>query len=42
MMDLWMNSTGHRANILAPDFTEIGIGVDDQGTTLWVQAFGRP
>ena len=42
MMDLWMNSTGHRANILDPDFTEIGIGVDDQGTTLWVQVFGRP
>ena len=42
MMDLWMNSTGHRANILDPDFTELGVGIDDSGTTLWVQVFGRP
>ena len=30
-MDSWMNSAGHRANILNPDFTHIGIGVVDGG-----------
>jgi uncharacterized protein YkwD len=27
IMQLWMNSPGHRANILNPSFREIGIGV---------------
>ena len=27
----WMNSPGHRANILNPNFTHIGIGVVDGG-----------
>lgn len=36
----WMNSEGHRANILDPDFTKIGIGCYDSGTTLyWSQFF---
>lgn len=26
-----MNSPGHRANILSPDYTKIGIGIDDSG-----------
>jgi uncharacterized YkwD family protein len=30
-MEDWMNSPGHRANILNPDFTHIGIGVVDGG-----------
>ena len=41
----WMESPGHRANILSDDITEIGIGfaVDDaSGTTYWVQKFGAP
>lgn len=42
MMDLWMNSDGHRANILNTKFTELGVGIDDSGSTLWVQVFGRP
>ncbi|KYC44142.1 hypothetical protein WA1_03120 [Scytonema hofmannii PCC 7110] len=33
----WMNSSGHRANILNPNFTEIGTGFDNN---LWVQNFG--
>lgn len=41
MMDGWMNSPGHRANILNPDFTELGVAIDEQGPTLWVQVFGR-
>jgi uncharacterized protein YkwD len=27
IMELWMNSPGHRANILNPSFREIGIGI---------------
>lgn len=26
VMRTWMNSTGHRANILDPRFTDIGVG----------------
>lgn len=26
-VDGWMNSPGHRANVLSPDFTEVGIGI---------------
>lgn len=40
----WMNSEGHRANILDPRFTEVGIAVRTGGLygTYWVQEFGRP
>ena len=41
VMDLWMNSDGHRANILNDTFTELGVGINDSGSTLWVQVFGR-
>lgn len=34
----WMNSLGHRANILNPDFTHIGIGYVDDGR-YWTQIF---
>jgi uncharacterized protein YkwD len=27
--DMWMNSPGHRANILSPSFREVGIGIVD-------------
>ena len=41
----WMQSPGHCANILSPDFTQIGIGyVEVQGskhTHYWTQDFGR-
>jgi uncharacterized protein YkwD len=39
----WMNSPGHRANILKPDFTHIGIGLAGGGTagTYWTQLFGH-
>ncbi|MET7729783.1 CAP domain-containing protein [Streptomyces sp. NPDC005402] len=38
----WMNSPGHRANILKPDFTHIGIGFAGGGPagTYWTQLFG--
>ncbi|KAF3463768.1 CAP domain-containing protein [Streptomyces sp. Tu 3180] len=38
----WMNSPGHRANILKPDFTHIGVGLAGGGRagTYWTQLFG--
>jgi uncharacterized protein YkwD len=41
VMDGWMNSPGHRANILKCSYREIGIGVDRSGTS-WTQDFGIP
>lgn len=40
-MDLWLNSEGHRANILNTNYTHVGIGVavGDDGRTYWVQLF---
>ncbi|MGA5063974.1 CAP domain-containing protein [Streptomyces exfoliatus] len=40
VMDAWMNSPGHRANILNCDFKEIGIGVHTEGGPYWTQVFG--
>lgn len=44
VMGSWMNSPGHRQNILNPSYTEIGIGVAKGGSygTYWVQDFIRP
>ncbi|MGI5204023.1 CAP domain-containing protein [Spirillospora sp. CA-108201] len=38
----WMDSPGHRANILKPDFTHIGVGFQGGGKvgTYWTQLFG--
>jgi len=43
----WMNSSGHKANILNPNYTEIGVSnvngnLEGEDTTLVVQLFGRP
>ena len=46
----WMNSPGHRANILNPNYTEIGVGYEllenDTGSVnynrYWTQVFGTP
>jgi hypothetical protein len=40
----WLESPSHRAIILDPAYTEIGIAVKTGGTfgTYWVQEFGRP
>jgi uncharacterized protein YkwD len=41
VMDSWMNSPGHRANILNCSFKNIGVGVHDgSGGPWWTQAFG--
>lgn len=39
----WMNSSGHRRNILNCRFRHIGVGyaVSDRGTPYWTQVFGR-
>lgn len=40
----WMNSPGHRKNIMDPRFTELGVAVKLGGEygVYWVQEFGRP
>ncbi len=38
VVDGWMNSSGHRANILNPKFTHIGVGYVADGN-LWTQMF---
>jgi uncharacterized protein YkwD len=42
-MDQWMTSDGHCANIMNPDFEEIGVGYYPGGSNfdhLWTQVFG--
>jgi uncharacterized protein YkwD len=40
VMTSWMNSSGHRANILSSNFTSVGIGcMEYNGTLYWSQAF---
>lgn len=41
VMNSWMNSSGHRANIMSSNYTRIGIGHYEtaDGTDYWVQLF---
>lgn len=43
VMNSWMNSPGHRANILNPEFTELGVGYNYDNNSeykhYWVQIF---
>jgi uncharacterized protein YkwD len=41
VMNAWMNSEGHRANILNPNFKKLGVGyrTNGQGTPYWTQLF---
>lgn len=43
VMNSWMNSSGHRANILNEGYREIGIGYVEGGSygTYWVQMFKK-
>lgn len=41
VMTAWMNSSGHRANILNSSYTQIGVGYDSRSNS-WVQMFIRP
>lgn len=42
VVDAWMDSAGHRANILNCGFVAIGVGAiaDDDGAIYWTQTFG--
>jgi uncharacterized protein YkwD len=48
VMETWINSPGHRKNILTPSFTELGVGLamglgpDGTYQVYWVQNFGTP
>jgi uncharacterized YkwD family protein len=40
VMNAWMNSDGHRKNILNPSFTHMGVGyVEDGSSPYWTQMF---
>ncbi|WP_396327201.1 CAP domain-containing protein [Hydrogenoanaerobacterium sp.] len=41
VMEGWMNSDGHRKNILSSSFTQIGVGVvkNSNGQYIWTQMF---
>ena len=41
VMNSWMNSSGHRANILGSQYTSMGVGyaVSASGKPCWVQVF---
>lgn len=41
VVNAWMNSAGHRANILNSSYTKIGVGYVAQGN-YWTQMFIRP
>lgn len=44
VMTAWMNSPGHRSNILSPSYTQIGVGyaTNKSGTPYWTQMFIKP
>lgn len=41
VMNAWMNSPGHRANILSPAYNQIGVGMakNKSGVLYWTQEF---
>jgi uncharacterized protein YkwD len=45
MVNWWMNSSTHRAVILSPDMTDLGVGYASNGSMrlqhAWVATFGR-
>ena len=40
----WMNSPEHRANVLNPSYTDIGVGLaySSNGTPYWTMVLARP
>lgn len=44
VLNSWMTSSGHRANILDPGLTEMGAAMarSSRGEPYWIQVFGRP
>lgn len=43
VMNAWMNSSGHKANILSASFGRLGVGIakDARGSLYWVQMFSN-
>lgn len=43
VVNAWMNSEGHRANILSSNFTKIGVGyvTNSNGKAYWTQMFAK-
>lgn len=43
-VNTWMNSSGHRVNILSAQLTEIGAAMarSSKGEPYWIQVFGTP
>ncbi len=40
VMTAWMNSSGHKANILSTNYTQLGVGyAANNGSPVWVQMF---
>jgi uncharacterized protein YkwD len=44
VLNTWMNSSGHRANILSSRLTEMGAAMarSSKGEPYWIQVFGTP
>lgn len=44
VVNAWMNSPGHRANILSRSYSQIGVGFarNSSGTAYWTQMFIQP
>jgi uncharacterized YkwD family protein len=44
VMNAWMNSPGHRANIMSGSYTQIGVGLakNRNGVCYWTQQFIKP
>jgi uncharacterized protein YkwD len=46
VVDGWMRSDGHCANIMRPEFTHLGVGyyfqIDDTYRHYWTEVFGTP
>ncbi len=44
VVNAWMNSSGHRANILSRSYSQIGVGFarNKNGTAYWTQMFIQP
>lgn len=44
VMNSWMNSPGHRSNILSPSYSQIGVGLakNKNGNAYWTQMFIKP
>lgn len=43
LLKAWMDSAGHRANILKPEYRQLGVGArkSDDGVWYFAQVFGR-